>query len=354
MKNIHQGALGILAALLSVAVILGSISISLSENGLKLAQNGTATRPPVQRVSPVTQPAETATALPGETSTAMSENILLTATPTPMEPSATSMPTPMNCPPPEGWSYIITQVGDTLSDLAQRYNSTVDELRVANCLPPDELIPGIRLYVPGESTATTVPCGPPTGWVQYTVQWGDSLFYLSQVYGVTVADLQWANCLGTLTTIRAGQLLYVPFLRVPTRTPQPTRTPIPSSTSQPSPVPTETPSFTPFIPTDTPTQIIVTNTSIPPTSTYTSTPRATRTPTSVTPSPTDTSMPTSTDTSLPTPTGTPTPTFTSTSTATPTPTDTFTPTVVPSDTPTVTPTDTPIATLAIRTPRISP
>jgi len=54
------------------------------------------------------------------------------------------------------------------------------------------------------------PCGSPNTWVVYIVQPGDSLYHVSQIYGVTVAELQRANCLGSSTTLHTGQLLYVP------------------------------------------------------------------------------------------------------------------------------------------------
>ncbi len=84
---------------------------------------------------------------------------------------------------------------------------------------------------PTESPSLTpTACGPPRGWVLYTVEAGDSLFRLSQKFNVTISELQRANCL-TGTNIRAGQQLYVPF--VPTPTPTFTATPSPTWTAEP-------------------------------------------------------------------------------------------------------------------------
>jgi len=114
----------------------------------------------------------------------------------------------------------------------------------------------------GENTKTTVPsatmtvCGPPSGWVIYIVQPNDSLSHLGQKFGVTVADLQEANCMGIEVTIYSGQKLYVPNVPVLTVPVYPTRTPTESvspteeyevSTNTPEPVSTDTP-----FPTDTP------------------------------------------------------------------------------------------------------
>jgi LysM repeat protein len=101
-------------------------------------------------------------------------------------------------------------------------------------------------------------CGPPSGWVQYTVVAGDNLYRLGIAFGVSVSDLQWANCIGSSTTIRAGSNLWVP--NRPTNTSDVTNTITPTKTS--------------------------TNTPLPPTNTSTPTNTATSTPT-----PTDTSTP---------------------------------------------------------------
>ncbi|KAA3663652.1 MAG: LysM peptidoglycan-binding domain-containing protein [Chloroflexi bacterium] len=51
--------------------------------------------------------------------------------------------------------------------------------------------------------------GPPSDWVKYTVQLGDTLFQLSRDLGVSIPQLQEANCLSG-SIIVAGNLLYVP------------------------------------------------------------------------------------------------------------------------------------------------
>jgi hypothetical protein len=53
-------------------------------------------------------------------------------------------------------------------------------------------------------------CGRPSGWVAYPVQSGDTLYQLSLAFGVTVTQLQNANCMGTSTILHVGKILYVP------------------------------------------------------------------------------------------------------------------------------------------------
>jgi membrane protease YdiL (CAAX protease family)/LysM repeat protein len=134
---------------------------------------------------------------------------------------------------------------------------------------------------------STLTCGIPQGWVVYTVHSGDTLSGLSLLFGVSVAQLQNANCL-TTTVIHTRQSLYVPFLPIP-NTPSPnTATPFPSATSM---LETDTPA--PATPSDTP---------LPQTDTDTPHPAVTDTPLPV---PTDTPVPVPTATSPPVPTDTP-------------------------------------------------
>jgi LysM repeat protein len=139
--------------------------------------------------------------------------------------TADSTPTPptessIQCGLPLGWTLYTVQPGDTLESLAQSYNATIEVLIHANCLATQELIPGTRFYVPGPPAAESpIQCGAPSDWIFYTVQPGDTLLSIAQTYGVTIAELQVANCLGSSTLIRAGQRVFVPNVRIPTPTP---------------------------------------------------------------------------------------------------------------------------------------
>ena len=124
-------------------------------------------------------------------------------------------------------------------------------------------------------TQTPVSCDPPHTWVAYIVQPGDSLYHLSSVYGITIAELQAGNCLGTFTLLYTGQKLYVPPLAV--STPSPT---FPNAAT-PTSMPTYTPSFP--LPSNTPTGISTSTATdiptIPATDTYVEVPTNTPVPT---------------------------------------------------------------------------
>jgi hypothetical protein len=329
MKDIRQVVLGVLAALFSSVILLGSLTLSLAEGGklVALIPSRTSTLAPTPTDSP-TPPPPPPTTRPGEPTYTPSPTPLPTATPTD-SPTPTLLPTAANCPQPDNWKSILVPLGATLYSLAEAYEVTPQLMADKNCmlLTTGELPAGATIYVPRRSpTPTKLACGPYRGWVHgYVIKPGDTLSRLSQIFGVSINQLQVANCLGNSVAIQAGQLFWVPFIPtpVPTRTPARTPTPIPPRTSTPTNPPAVTPSDTP---TDQPTR----------------TPRPTIPPTNP-PGPTSTATRTAVPTAIPTNTQTPSPTPVATDT--PVPTDTPTPsnTPVPTDTP-VPPTDTPLPT----------
>jgi LysM repeat protein len=295
MNHLRQVLFGSLAALLSVSIVLGSFSLALTEGVERVAllpspvptETELTTDP---MVAPMTLPPTPAT-IPSITHTVSIQNIetltpTLTPTRTPM-PSITDTTTPQtNCTAPGGWVTLLVQPGDTLKSLAEKYNSTEQALMDGNCLIVDTLIPGTLLFVPSlPPTAPIAPCGAPAGWIRYTVQTGDTLFRLSRELGVSVAQLQSANCLGSSTLIRAGQALYVPFLPSRPVSPSSTPTQVPAS---PTSVPAS-PTVIPETPTITLTSPPPSPTLPPPTATIPPTPSPA--PTEPPPSPTETPPP---------------------------------------------------------------
>ena len=133
---------------------------------------------------------------------------------------------------------------------------------IVSTAPPQTFQTPSLAYGSPIPSQTPVACGPPSAWIRYFVQPGDSLYRLSQAYGVTVAQLQSANCLGSSTLLHNGQAIYIPpwaatpyptppILTFPTDTPTdiptetlqavPTDTPIPPASDTPSGIPTDTP-----------------------------------------------------------------------------------------------------------------
>jgi LysM repeat protein len=96
-----------------------------------------------------------------------------------------------------GSSYTVKK-GDTLYSLAKEYDTSVELLKEVNSLPSDIIKTGQKLEVPVEAEAGN-----------YIVKKGDTLFSLAKKYGVTVKDLKKENKLGS-DSIYVGQALSVP------------------------------------------------------------------------------------------------------------------------------------------------
>lgn len=249
MKEWKQAMLGIFMAVLSGAVLFGSVLLSLAEGGFQTAMSPSLTAAAGELEIMPTLIFVT----PG------GPTVIVTATSAP-----TITPTP-SCNYPADWMTITILPGDSLEGLAATYGVSPDSLMAGNCLVVNSLVAGSELRVPVPLPATfpptatntrrptatraAVPCGRPYGWVTYIVRSGDTLYSISLAFGVTVYDLQTANCLGSSTTIYTGQNLYVP--NVATRTPWRTNTPYPTRTPQPTATLTQgTPDV---VATDTPT-----------------------------------------------------------------------------------------------------
>lgn len=210
METLRQIGGSLLLALFSVALVIGGISLALAESYVPEIPTATHTQSPTSIFNPDVTGTETSTLLAAS----------FTAT-TP--PPSVTVPPPTSCPPPAGWIAVLVQPGDSLLSLASRYRSTPENLSAANCLFSSDLPTGSIVYVPSVPTQTNIPCGPPAGWIRYTVRPGNTLTSLSLAYGVSVSQLQFANCMpANQFYLVTGQTIWVP--NVVTRTPRATAT----------------------------------------------------------------------------------------------------------------------------------
>ena len=105
---------------------------------------------------------------------------------------------------PSGSTYIVQQ-GDTLSSIAYRYNTTVSELQTINGISnPDFLQVGQVIQIDGEASNI------PEETSRYTVQAGDSLSTIAERFDTTVDDLMALNNISNPEYIQVGQILTVP------------------------------------------------------------------------------------------------------------------------------------------------
>ena len=272
MQALRQLGGGVFIALVSIILVIGGISLALAESESFPPPETPTQIPPTLQLS-FSTPTAPSVSTQSETPTA-------TAFPT----STISIP-PTACTPPSGWFQTVVGANDTIYTLAQRYNTSEDALKNANCLVSLDLQAGKVLYVPPVPTVYVIPCSPPVGWVKtHIVQAGDNLFRIALSYGITYPQLQSGNCMGSSITIYAGQRLWVP--NRPTLTPVPGVTIIPNfPTSTASQTPTNTTVPTSTVPPTLTSTFIATSSPVP-TATQTNTSPAVQTQTpSITPFP---------------------------------------------------------------------
>ena len=104
--------------------------------------------------------------------------------------------------PTTGNTYTVKS-GDSLWSIANRYNTTVNTLKSLNGLTSDNLSVGQTLKLPGNTGETIVESNT------YTVKSGDSLWSIANRYGTTVNNLKSLNNL-TSDNLSVGQVLRVP------------------------------------------------------------------------------------------------------------------------------------------------
>lgn len=100
-------------------------------------------------------------------------------------------------------NYYIVKAGDSLYAIAQKHNTTVDELKKLNNLTNNNLSIGQKLLIP---TTTNVPSENDN---VYTVKAGDSLYAIANRYGTTVDAIKRANNLSS-NNLSIGQRLIIP------------------------------------------------------------------------------------------------------------------------------------------------
>lgn len=147
-------------------------------------------------------------------------------------------------------TYII-EPGDTLSEIARRFGSSIADLVEANDLTnPDLIVAGHELMLLGEVTSDQASSSPDT--TAYTVRSGDTLITIARVNGVGLRDLAEANGIDDLDRIFVGQSLTIPSgspraggeSTPPPATTTPTTTAPPSTTTTPPSTTTTAPPST--------------------------------------------------------------------------------------------------------------
>lgn len=109
---------------------------------------------------------------------------------------------------------VIVAWGDTLSQLAEQYNSTSAAIVAANQLPSEQLRAGQRLVIPPRGELHDDLRELPRGHNKYIVRTGDSLWLLANRFATSVERLRKLNNLDS-AVLRPGDTLMVPAARAP-------------------------------------------------------------------------------------------------------------------------------------------
>lgn len=102
--------------------------------------------------------------------------------------------------PSQGNTYVV-RPGDTLSGIAAKYGTTYQALAKTNGISdPDKIYAGQILKLPGSASSVTR---------YYTIQPGDTLSGIAKKFGTTVADLQSLNLISDPDKIYAGNRIRI-------------------------------------------------------------------------------------------------------------------------------------------------
>jgi LysM repeat protein len=131
------------------------------------------------------------------------------------------------CVPPPDWQLYLVKYGDTVYSLAKQTGVTEEEILRANCLSSPNLSLDQKLYLPVKVCIPTQP----SGWGVYVVRLGDTLFSLAATRDTTVAEVKQANCLVS-DSLQPGDRLYLPPLPYVPPQSRPAAPPAVSSSTQ--------------------------------------------------------------------------------------------------------------------------
>ncbi len=110
---------------------------------------------------------------------------------------------------PSGDTVYVVQRGDSLWSIAQRYGVSVNALRNKNNLTSDVLSVGQTLVIPADPESTGEDDFVSDSETTYVVKVGDSLYSVANSYGISVDELKRANgIMGDIITV--GQILTIP------------------------------------------------------------------------------------------------------------------------------------------------
>lgn len=105
----------------------------------------------------------------------------------------------------ESYTIITIPYGATLSELAIEYNTTIEKLvEINNIANPNLIYAGNTLIIPTSTVSST------NSATLYVVKSGDTLSQIALTYNTTVSSLAYANNISNINLIFIGQILTIP------------------------------------------------------------------------------------------------------------------------------------------------
>lgn len=121
----------------------------------------------------------------------------------------TTITVPNSSTPSVNTDYVIVKSGDTLSQIALKYNTSYQYLaKINNISNPNLIFVGERIYVP---TLENSSLGD-TSHVLYVVKRGNTLSQISRFYGVSIDSIVSLNNIQNPNLIFAGEVLKIPTI----------------------------------------------------------------------------------------------------------------------------------------------
>jgi len=111
------------------------------------------------------------------------------------------------------------KAGDSLWNIANKFGTTVDEIKKANQLMGDTIYVGQVLKLKADTNVQT-PANPQdnsVSYITYTIKAGDTMWELSNRYGIPMTELLKANNMTVDSPLSIGQNILIPVHNIPVK-----------------------------------------------------------------------------------------------------------------------------------------
>lgn len=115
----------------------------------------------------------------------------------------------LNIPSSGSTTIYIVKSGDNLYSIANKYNTTVTELMSLNNLPSNALSIGQSIKIPVNTSNNGSASNSNNNYIIYTVKSGDNLYDIANKYNTTIDNIEQLNNLSS-SLLSIGQTLKIP------------------------------------------------------------------------------------------------------------------------------------------------